>query len=604
MNPYSAVPQQLKNLPNWVTYKLETRNGEITKIPYDPKIGRNAKANDPETWAPYTQAVEATDVLSGNNYDGVGFELLGTFIAGIDFDNAITNDGVVDPYVLAILKLLGSPYTEISPSGKGLHAFVECDSLPKGGRKLSKDHTGVEIYHGQEKGRFFTITGNHFSGDGIPKIDVAIPYFLITQNRNASFKSLWLGDTTAQGGDDSSADFALMCRLAVLTQNDPAKMKTYFAASGLGQRDKWRDRSDYQQSTINNAIETNHIKESGQSVVLEFHSPALPDPDGDYVLAPADGQDDGWFPLGDISLIGGASGTGKTTWIFEMLHKQKQGWAVLGHQTFSRNFHVLAYDRGRNAFTRTMRRLKLLPTDVPTTSLELAFGTAAVQGIVNQIESMTPTPNIIFIEGLDMLLDDANKKSVVSPFMRQLQRVAAHFHIALICSVGAPKSKRGEDYAAKRDKISGSEAWGRNCETVVVLEFSAEDDGTAPQRELTVLPRNAKAEKFSLQFEGGRLVVVQPTAHDEPKPMLGRPNKTMQTAVAFLEQELQAGPRKSKELVEQAYDQENIARSILFEAANKIHVVRKERGRIWELAPMHEGMGYMPDMGDMETATL
>lgn len=56
------------------------------------------------------------------------------------------------------------------------------------------------------------------------------------------------------------------------------------------------------------------------SADIEFHTPARPDPDGEYVIAPAEGQDDGWFPLGDISLIGGASGTGKTTWIFEMLH--------------------------------------------------------------------------------------------------------------------------------------------------------------------------------------------------------------------------------------------------------------------------------------------
>jgi len=251
-----------------------------------------------------------------------------------------------------------------------------------------------------------------------------------------------------------------------------------------------------------------------------------------------------------------------------------------------------------------MRRLKLLPTDVPTTSLELAFGTAAVQGIVNQIESMTPTPNIIFIEGLDMLLDDANKKSVVSPFMRQLQRVAAHFHIALICSVGAPKSKRGEDYAAKRDKISGSEAWGRNCETVCVLEFSAEDDGTAPQRELTVLPRNAKAEKFSFQFEGGRLVRIEPTVDEEQKPILGRPNKSLQIAIQFLEQQLQDGPRDSKELVQQAFDQEDIKRTTLFAAAKELKLTKTDKGRVWELSPMHGEIGDMADMGDMETATL
>jgi hypothetical protein len=309
-------------------------------------------------------------------------------------------------------------------------------------------------------------------------------------------------------------------------------------------------------------------------ITIEFHTPALPDPDGEYVVAPAEHQEDGWFPLGDISLIGGASGTGKTTWIFEMLHKQKQGWEVLGHSTFKHSFHVLAYDRGANAFTRTLRRLNLAPRDIPTTPLPLSFGTDAVQNIINEIEKMRPTPNIIFIEGLDMLLDDANKKSVVSPFMRQMQETAAHFHIALICSVGAPKTKRGEDYAAKRDKLSGSEAWGRNCETVCVLEFSEEDDGTAPQRELTILPRNAPAEKFTLQFEGGRLVPVKATEEEEPdqKPT-GRPPLALQKAVRFLERELQDGTRKdSQEVYARAQGLERISRSTLDRAIDSMHI--------------------------------
>ena len=600
--PYPDVPQQLKEIPNWVCWKLEMREGKPTKIPYNPATGRNAKANDPTTWGTFEQAVEAADPRHGNKYQGIGFEFGGTHYGGIDFDSSVAADGTVDSYVLAILKLLGDPYTEFSPSGTGLHAPFECSALPVGKRKFTQGHDGIEIYHGTEPGRFFTVSGNRFSGKNIPKIaDISLPYLLISQCQDKKFKALWLGDTSAHGGDDSTADFHLMLALARLTKNDPVKMRTYFSASALAQREKWTDRPDYAERTINNAIAANPVKGT-EPVALEFQTQALPDPDGDYVLAPLDGQDDGLFPLGDISLVGGASGVGKTTWIFEMLHKQKQGNEVLGHRTFHRTFQVLAYDRGRNAFTRTMRRLKLLPTDIPTTPLPLAFGTKAVQNIINQIEKMNPIPQIVFIEGLDMLIDDANKKSVVSPFMRQLQEVAEHFHIALICSVGAPKSKRGEEYAAKRDHISGSEAWGRNCETVVVLEFSSEDDGTAPQRELTILPRNAKAEKFSLQFEGGRLVRIEPTAGEEQKPILGRPNKALQTAIQFLEQQLQGGPRDSKELVQHAFDQEDIKRTTLFAAAKELKLAKTDKGRVWALSQMHEG--YLPDMGDMETITL
>jgi len=602
------IPVLLKQYPNWVVWGREGADGKPSKTPIDPKTGYNAKANDPATWATFEYAVKIADPLNGGEYQGIGFELYGTDIVGIDFDGAINPKGMLDPYAVEILKLLGNPYTEISPSKKGLHTFFECDILPHGGRKMSQDHTGIEIYHGKESGRYFTITGDKILGGGIPKIaDISLPYFLITQNKNKTFKALWLGDTAPFKGDDSAADFALMCELAKGTNGDATKMEKYFGASLLAHRDKWRDRPDYRQSTVAKALAKTQTGKSSVTPIaaITFHTDARPDPDGEYVVAPAEKQEDGWFPLGDISLIGGASGTGKTTWIFEMLHKQKQGYPILDHRTFGYTFHVLAYDRGRNAFTRTMRRLNLLPSDVPTTALPLAFGIEAVQTIINEIEKLNPIPSILFIEGLDMLIDDANKKSTVVPFMRQLQEVAAHFHIALICSVGAPKTKRGEDYAAKRDKLSGSEAWGRNCETVCVLEFAEEDDGTTPQRALTILPRNAPAEKFTLEFQGGRLVPVTPNADTEVSPG-GRPNETLQIAVNFLEKELQNGPRSGKELIRDAHDLENISRTTLYRAAKDLHIIIGEKiagTPCWRMPEVH-AMADQSNPDDPDTTEI
>lgn len=592
---YTNIPEVLKKCPNWVVWKAVVKNGQLSKEPYVPSTGYHAKADDPSTWTTFDNAVHAADPLNGGEYDGIGFEFLGTSFIGVDFDNSINAKGVVDPYVLAILELLKSPYTEISPSRKGLHAFVEGDALPDGGRKFTQgSHTGIEIYHGREGGRYFTVTGERVLGAGVPRVDINLPYLLITQNKDKKFKNLWLGDTSFFDGDESTADFALLCRLATLTNNNATQMEEYFGKSELGKREKWIGREDYRDRTIKKiikaAIETNRSGKTVLPIEIDFHTPEVPDPNGEYVISPVEGQEDGWFPLGDISLVGGASGTGKTSLIFEMLHKQKQGYPFLGHTTFKRLFHVFAYDRGKNAFERTMRRLRLNNMDIPTTPLPLAFGTNAVQNIINEIEKLNPLPQIVFIEGMDMLLDDTNKKSLVSPFMRQLQEVAAHFHIALIGSLGAPKTKRGEDYAAKRDHLSGSEAWGRNCETVAILEFSDEDDGTAPQRELTILPRNAMAEKFSLQFEGGRLIPVQATPEKEPQAgTIGRPSKELQTAISFLTKYLQDGqPKGAKEMVTLAHDLHNISRSTLYNAADAIHVKKGPRGITWELSPINE----------------
>jgi len=318
---------------------------------------------------------------------------------------------------------------------------------------------------------------------------------------------------------------------------------------------------------------------------LQFQSVARPDPDGEYVIQPVEGQQDGWFPLGDISLVGGASGTGKTTLLFDMLTRQKAGYPFLGHETNKLLFHVLTYDRGKNAFNRTMRRLRLNDLDFPMTPLESDDDKSTVQIIADEIEKLSPTPRIVVIEGLDMLIDEANRKSTVTSFMRQLQKIAAHFHSALIGTVGAPKTKRGEEYATKRDHLSGSEAWGRNSETVAILEFSEDDDGTAPRRELSVLPRNAKAEKFSLQFQGGRLVQVEPTEQTE-KHAGGRPSEKMEAAVHFLVRELQKHHQgiDGKILIRRGHNEENISRTTMFDAAKKLHVSKVDG--IWKIEPI------------------
>jgi hypothetical protein len=70
----------------------------------------------------------------------------------------------------------------------------------------------------------------------------------------AKFEDLYdAGNTAAYGGDDSSADLALVSMLAFYTQ-DPARLEEIFNGSALAQRPKWRNRADYRRLTINKAL--------------------------------------------------------------------------------------------------------------------------------------------------------------------------------------------------------------------------------------------------------------------------------------------------------------------------------------------------------------
>ena len=81
----------------------------------------------------------------------------------------------------------------------------------------------------------------------------------LAKNGN-DFEALWRGSTLGYTNpntgisDDSAADMALMNMLAFWTGGNATQMERLFSRSGLGQRDKWQDRPDYRERTIQKAI--------------------------------------------------------------------------------------------------------------------------------------------------------------------------------------------------------------------------------------------------------------------------------------------------------------------------------------------------------------
>lgn len=152
-----SIPPELKTIDHWVAWRyvqrITSKAGEVkvTKVPVDPKTGRNAKSNDPSTWATFEEAWERYE---GDRLDGVGFMLtLEAGIVGIDIDHCRDSEtGVIDDEALTVVHEIDS-YTEMSPSGHGIRIFAR-GSLPGGWRKRGR----FEMY---EHGRYLTVTGAH-----------------------------------------------------------------------------------------------------------------------------------------------------------------------------------------------------------------------------------------------------------------------------------------------------------------------------------------------------------------------------------------------------------------------------------------------------------
>lgn len=277
----------------WVVWNAEEVNGRKTKIPYSVHSARRASSVDESTWSTYAEAKRASEFFSGI---GVIFTPAMTLL-GIDLDHVL-KEGKLDPSnpehdrIEALIKN-AKTYTEISPSGDGLHLYLALT----GALKLEGNrHAPYEAY---TAGRFFTFTENPFGRDrairtvspeeatallasiGYPWKEIAsaptapsspereqakrilegsifedheVLKRMFDSKNGAAIQELYDGDLSKYGDDASRADAALLSHLAFWTRKDGEQMERLWLESPLGSREKTQKREDYRKRSIAGAI--------------------------------------------------------------------------------------------------------------------------------------------------------------------------------------------------------------------------------------------------------------------------------------------------------------------------------------------------------------
>ncbi len=291
---YTNIPGELMQYRQWVNWRAEPRRDDPTKMtkpPYHPN-GKKAESNNPLTWCHFLSAKAAADKFSG-----IGFVLTNDDpIVGLDFDHCrcaafdsldpeiAGGFNMVLPQVADHVRRLDS-YTELSPSGRGLHVFLK-GRLPVDGKRRGD-------YEAYQSGRYLTVTGH--SLDGFPrsiesrqaeldafyevvfgaaeapprqekKSRMDAPYDNRKDLLDKAFKSkngseiqqLYSGDYSAYPSQ-SEADLSLCSHLAFWFDGDAEAMDAAFRQSGL-YREKWDtkhygDGRTYGEATIQKALD-------------------------------------------------------------------------------------------------------------------------------------------------------------------------------------------------------------------------------------------------------------------------------------------------------------------------------------------------------------
>lgn len=226
---------------------------------------------------------------------------------------------------------------------------------------------------------------------------------------------------------------------------------------------------------------------------------------------------EGMLPAGQVHLLGGPSGGGKTTLAFQMIKALETGTPFLGRQTRQVKVAYISGDRPSLSVLETQDRC-----GVGFPVFSAVDEKLECEDLITKIFPRLPAvtggkPDFIYIDGFTAFVPGGfhNNYSIVAKWLAGLQRYCRRMGITILGACHTAKTKQGEMFTNPRQRILGSVAWAGFSETVLIIE-PLEDEKAKDKRVVHILPRNHSGENMILKFNAeGQLQLPDKIAHAE-----------------------------------------------------------------------------------------
>jgi RecA-family ATPase len=217
------------------------------------------------------------------------------------------------------------------------------------------------------------------------------------------------------------------------------------------------------------------------------------------------------LPSREVHLVGGPSGAGKTTWLFQTLLDWQEGKDVLGYHSHPVPWVYVSTDRSDEGVKRVLDRMRVDHVKIPFVST-LGLPEDKVSSHIAAANARVPEARLFVIEGMSGLSPENSKSTnggytSVRRFLGGLSNLCTKGDFTIIGVVHSPKMKEDSRYSNPRQRVMGSVAWAAYTETIVLIEEAKDSDVShKDDRSLIVLPRNSSSQFINLRFQSGRLV--------------------------------------------------------------------------------------------------
>jgi len=551
---FDNIPQELRELPRWVTWSAEGLPGEKPrKVPYAPdRPNTRASSTDSTTWGTFHQAEAA--FFEGDR-TGVGIVLNGDGLVGVDIDHCVI-DGRPSPESLALLDKLGAAYIEISPSGTGLRAIGYGDQLDAGVNG-SNDGLKAEFY---STVRYLTLTGNTIKAGPIAALvgfkEVAESFRTVKKTKTSEATGV-TEQTTPDGrhasmiqgvlsGDvyhDNLRDLASsMVRNGMYAGAVVNHLYGLMDASNAPHDSRWKARRASISDLVSSACRKFSPLPGGEysgltidNVTGEVLGPLLKPVSVFDVLtnpaAPPGFVWDGYLPRGVVALMGAHGGTGKSTIALMLGVCAALGRPLFGVDTAPCKVLFVSLEDGSSVVRHRLagickawlinpeqlrERLHIVDgTEHPELFAAETRGAGEITASYFELRKIVQSENIGLVlvdNASDAFGGDEIQRRQVRAFMRSLGEVARLTDCAVLLLAHVDKATSRNKKAEGGEGYSGSTAWHNSARSRLFL--SRGDDGllTLEHQKSNLGPRR---EPVTLEWlEGGLPQLVQGAGFD------------------------------------------------------------------------------------------
>ena len=547
---FSALPAQMLAARRWVVWKsVPQSDKKPRKIPYyvsGEERGKGIQLDSSEDQAQFATFDDALLAMRTGRYTGLGFALgpdgTGSCWQGIDLDDMPTR-----PALTALAPELPG-YTETSPSGNGMHAI----GYGRPFATLGNNASGIEAYAG---GRYLTVTGKGagihplacladfveqrlkpLHGRQVESFDVheieQVPTLTITHLRSALLfmrandRGLWvcMGLALKTLGDVGRGLFLEWS--ATSEKFDPGEdaktwesfkptrtnYKTVFAEA---QRQGWTNPASSAALGVNtgdsSGCQVNNKGEPFHEPLEAANSDADPVATLEQNIITLDGLEDAfaplphcvdkWIPHGEVTLLAGHGGSGKTYVALSIAMHVALGLPFGLLSTSQTNVLFFSAEDGkqvlRQRLARLCRALKLDPLQLDgklhlldASDIDPALHREQRENIKGRQQIVTRTllldalaklvkklnVGLVVIDNAsDTYDDDEIKRSRVRAFVRSLRSGIARPDRAVLLLAHINKSSAMLGPRASKEDYSGSTAWHNSVRSRLSLTPAGTD---------------------------------------------------------------------------------------------------------------------------------